>query len=198
MSFTQKAQSLFPSAVWTGQSSIHTSIARSGDVPYGMDDSEQLMAVIMKSDIAAYMFRVVEKNCPGMEWLLPPEAFDQLIKADLYNLLTGKATTITKYRLKNPFTGNYFHRITLMEEQQIVGGIRVWLSPVSSHECSFGFRFRLEEMEHSNSDLTTSQKARQHAEALVEQLEPVMIEIKEYVASTVVEMPKVFEEYLPL
>ncbi len=198
MSFVQKASGLFPKAEWTGQSSIHTSIARQGVIPYGMDDTQKLMAVVMQSDIAAFMFRVVEKNCPGMEWLLPPEAFDQLIKADLYNLMTGKATNVTKYRLKNPNTGNYFHRITLWEEHNIVGGIRIWLSPIGPGQCSLGFRFRLEDMESSKSDLTTAQKARQHAEALVQQLEPVMVEIKEYVANQVVEMPKVLEDYIPL
>lgn len=190
MSFSSKASHIFPKASWTGQSHIHVSIARGGELPYGMSDTMTLMTAIQNSNLSAYIFRVIEKNCPGMEWLMPPEAFSDLIKVDLYHLINGKATTVTKKRLQNPTTGNYFHRITMMEEHQIVGGVRVWLTPISHDATHFGFRFRLESQEQE------AKKVRKHAEELVAQLEPEVHEIKEYVKGNVIEMPMVLEDYL--
>lgn len=192
MSFKQKAASLFPQAVWTGGSSIHASIARQGELPISFQDSQKMMAAIMQSNLGAYIFRVVEKHCPGMEWLMPMEALESLVRVDLYRLLCGKATVETKKRLQNPSTGNYFHRVTLMEEHSIVGGVRVWLNPYTSEESVFGFRFRLEEQQHE------AKKIRAKAEELAKELEPEIVEIKEYVKTTAVELPMVLEDYMPI
>lgn len=190
--FQQKASTVFPNAVWTGGSAIHASIARFGAIPVSLNNPQAMMAAVLKSNLGSYIHRVIEKHCPGMEWLMSQEAFESLVRVDLYRRAMGKPTKETEKRLQNPVTGNYFHRITLMEEHGIVGGVRIWLEPLTEEESSFGFRFRLEAQEHE------AKKIRVKAEQLVAELEPEMVEIKEFVAGTMVELPMVLEDFLPL
>ena len=189
MSFKSKAQNLFPHAVFTGGSGIHASIARQGMVPLDFSQPRLVMKTIKEAKFSAYVDRVINKHCPHMEWLISGDEFNDLLMVDFYRLLQGMSTLETKQRLKNPSTGNYFHRITLMEEEMVVGGVRVWLIPYGE-QTSIGFRFRLEGI--TEEVAKVRQKARQKAVATEQEI----IEVQEYVAKEEKEVTMAFEDFL--
>lgn len=146
--FKSYASSLFPDAKWTGGSDIHASIARNADLPleYNPENVNKVLKAAVDTGFYGYLQRVINKHCPGMEWIISPDDFENLLLLDMHRLAHGLPTTETKARLQNPATGNYFHRITLLEDKNIVGGIRVWLEPggYGGSSIRVGFRFRLE------------------------------------------------------
>jgi hypothetical protein len=139
--FKAYASAVFPDAVWTGGSDIHASIARGGLVP--STDLNLILKSMVANGFFGYIQRVMNKHCPGMEWIISPEDFENLLLLDSHRLAHGQETLETKARLRNPSTGNYFHRVTILEDKNIVGGVRVWLDPVSDG-TQVGFRYRLE------------------------------------------------------
>jgi hypothetical protein len=142
--FRYYAQQVFPDATFTGGSAIHASIGCGGQIPeLSIEQAPLVLKSMVESGYFQYMQRVVNKHCGGMEWIISPEDFENLLLLDLHRLSLGQSTTETRARLQNPITGNYFHRVALKEDKNIVGGIRVWLEPGYSG-LNVGFRFRLE------------------------------------------------------
>jgi hypothetical protein len=139
--FKAYASAVFPDAVWTGGSDIHASVARGGLVPSA--DMNLILKSMVANGFFGYIQRVMNKHCPGMEWIISPEDFENLLLLDCHRLAHGQETLETKARLRNPSTGNYFHRVTILEDKNIVGGVRVWLEPVFGG-TQVGFRYRLE------------------------------------------------------
>ena len=190
MSFKSTASTRFPNAVWTGGSHIHTSIARAGDIPYSMDEPRKMMAMLTTQKFSGYIYRTIQKHCNPMEWLMTLEEFDNLLMVDFYRLLQSKPTHETPKRLRNPKTGNWFHRVALAEDVQIVGGVRVWLIDQGT-STNIGWRFRLESM---NTEAPT---IRGQAIELVQSLEAEVAEIKEYVAKEVtIHETKLLEKFI--
>lgn len=192
MHFKEKASLQFPKAEWTGGSIIHASIARSALVPLTFTEPRKVMKILIEQNFSGYVYRTIVKYCPDMEWLMPVDQFQSLLLVDFYRLLQGQGTLVTEKRLKNPKTGNVFHRITLVEAVSIVGGIRVWLMPAEHDTCNIGWRFRLEDQ------VSESVNIRAKAVELALSLEPEMELITEYVSK--VETPvgqKLLEKYVP-
>lgn len=190
MHFKEKASLVFPKAEWTGGSSIHASIARGATIPLSFSEPRKLMAVLKHQNFGGYVYRTIVKYCPDMEWLMPVEDFQNLILVDFYRLLHGQGTLATEKRLKNPKTGNVFHRTTLVETSSIVGGIRVWLVPEDEDSCTIGWRFRLEDQ------VSESVNIRAKAVELAKSLEPEIELIAEYAAKEKPEGTKLLESYV--
>lgn len=175
--FKDKAQTLFPNVHFTGGSYKHASWARAGEADLDWDKKRLIMKSLKETEFPGSVYRAILKNFPNMEWLMTPEEFDSLLLVDFYHLLKGMPTTETKMRLQNPSTGNFFHRITLIPDHDVVGGIRVWILPIGNG-IQIGFRYRMEPLSGETEHKKVRQKAAQH----VLELEEEMSEIKEYVA----------------
>lgn len=189
--FKEKASGLFPKAVWTGGSAIHASIARQGLIPLPFDKPRIIVASLEKFHFGSYVQRTIIKMVPDMEWLLTPEEFQDLLHLDYYRMLKGMGSLATKQKLKNPSTGNVFHRVALMEEHKIVGGVRVWISDAGANQINIGWRFRLEEQ------VQESGKVRAKARVLVESFVEESVELKEYAAQETSEKVLALEEFVP-
>ena len=185
MSFKSKATGLFPKAQWTGGSSIHASIARSGVVPLPFNKPRVILKAMLDDHFGAYIMRTINKHCPGMEWLYSEDEFEDLVMVDFYRLLHGQATMKTDKRLQNPSTGNYFHRITLLETANVVGGVRVWCEKYGADNVMIGYRFRLQEAQEA------AKKERAKSRVKVAELEAEVAEIKTFAGAC---EPEVFAE----
>lgn len=190
MHFKDKASIQFPKAEWTGGSSIHASIARAATIPLAFSNPRKMMAVLMHQNFGGYVYRTIVKYCPDMEWLMSVDDFQSLLMVDFYRLLHGQSTLETQKRLKNPKTGNVFHRVSLVESVGIVGGVRVWLMPEGSDTSQIGWRFRLEEQ------MSEAVNIRAKAVELAKSLEPEMELITEYIAKEEPEKEKMLENYV--
>jgi len=181
MYFKEQASLVFPTAVWTGGSEIHASVAMGGTIDkFKFSEPRKIMAALKSNHFGGYVMRCINKHCPGMEWLMSAQDFEDLLLADFYRFLHGQGAVETQKRLKNPKTGNVFHRVALIEAHKMVGGVRVWLTNLDDEAIHIGFRFRLE------AQTTESTHVRGQAVTLVESLEEETANIKEYVAKEVV------------
>jgi hypothetical protein len=195
--FKGYAQQLFPYAQFTGGSSIHASIGRAGIIPVDMGSQANLILKSMvRSEFFQYIQRVMNKHCPGMEWLITPEDFENLLLLDAHRILNGLPTSETKTRLQNPQTGNYFHRVTMMEDKNVVGGIRVWIESRSGG-TEVGFRFRLEPIvaEGTESQEEAALRIRQKTAHTIVEVNEEIVEIKEAIEHEVAD-PVAIPEYI--
>lgn len=176
MYFKEKASIIFPSAVWTGGSSIHASIAKEGVLPVGSHEPRKFLAVVKHANIIGQIARTIIKNCPSLEWLMSMEDFQSLLMVDLHRMLQGQGAITTDKSLTNPKTGNVFHRVALLEAEGIVGGIRVWVHLLTNEACLLGWRFRLERQD------TETITIREKASNLAKSLEQEFDLIEQYVA----------------
>jgi len=190
MHFKEKASIVFPKAEWTGGSSIHASIARAASIPLSFSNPRKLMAVLKHQNFGGYVYRTILKYCPDMEWLMSVDDFQNLLMVDFYRMLHGQGAVETPKRLKNPKTGNVFHRVTLVEKSSIVGGIRVWLTPEDETSCTIGWRFRLEDQ------VTESVNIRLKAVELASSLQHEVELIEQYIAKETPEGAKLLEDYV--
>lgn len=190
MHFKEKASLVFPKAEWTGGSSIHASIARGATIPFSFSEPRKLMAALKHQNFGGYVYRTILKYCSDMEWLMSADDFQSLLLVDFYRMLHGQGAVETEKRLKNPKTGNVFHRITLVESSGIVGGIRVWLIPEDEGHCTIGWRFRLEDQVSESSNI------RAKAIELAKSLETEMELIEAYVAKESSEKIQLLESYV--
>lgn len=176
--FLTKAKEVFPSAQFTGGSSIHASLARNVQMQAPWDQPRLILKSLKHADFPGMIYRLLIKSFPGMEWLMTDEDFSNLLLVDFHRLLEGQGTQETEFRLTNPTTGNKFHRITLIPDQDIVGGIRVWLMPAGDNLVHIGFRFRMESLYGEGEH----KKVRQKAATQVLELEQAVNDLKDYVA----------------
>lgn len=130
----------FPQAEWTGESDIHVSHARQGYLPVPFHEAKLLLKYFDKAKIGGTIWRQLYAMFPETEWLLDSDEFHKLIMADLARFLAGLGPLETPHKLRNPVTGNRFHRMSLFKEN--VGGCRFWLEPSAGERVLFGFRFR--------------------------------------------------------
>ena len=138
------AQSRWPHVAFTGGSSIHASRADSvGTAWIDPHDPRFSFRNIRDSKATSRIWNKVTAMFGDMEFLLDYEQFRDMLLLDFSLLAEGKPTHRTHDRLKNPTTGNRFHRIAL--SPPFVGGIRVWFDmPYQSSKVHLFFRFRLE------------------------------------------------------
>jgi hypothetical protein len=166
--FSTVASKAFPNVDWLGNSDIHVSVAFSATLPLG--DSKAVIAILEKAGVASNIYRHLNKKFEGLTWLLEPAEFDAVFMVDCYNHLRGKSDSRSPNKLKNPMTGNYFHRIALKDD--LVCGIRFWCDKGwGDDEVHFGFRFRIQRLDEEEED--TRRRTRDEALEAVEQLEQV-------------------------
>jgi hypothetical protein len=199
--FKMYASELFPYAQWTGGSNIHASIGRNARVPVSMAEQGNLILKSMvRSEFFQYIQRVMNKHCPGMEWLITPEDFENLLLLDAHRQINGLPTTETKARLQNPQTGNYFHRVTMLEDKNVVGGIRIWIESASNYgepATNIGFRYRLERIipEGEETQEEAALKIRQRTAHTIVEVNEEIVEIKELIETEQGE-PVMIPEYV--
>lgn len=210
MYFKSYASEVYPEAKWTGGSEIHASRAAHLVAPLSMDQKRLILKSIKDTGFISYISRCVNKTTPGVEWLMGAEDFFNLILLDFNRVINGMATTETKNRLVNPQTGNRFHRITLNEGGNIVGGIRVWIEPATfvgtnpdnpgesyyTEGVSIGFRYRLEAIVPEGTEASEhAMKIREKAQQQIIEQSEEMVELKEWIAQE--EKPAVqLEQYV--
>lgn len=190
MLFKEKASKVFPNAVWTGGGPIHASISRAGFLNVPFSKPRVIIKALLEGHFPSYIERCIIKNCPDMEWLYSGSEFEDLLMLDYYRQLQGQPTVKTDQRLQNPSTLNYFHRISLIESQNMVGGVRVWLMPYGKASIQIGFRFRLQAMEEA------AVKTRSKSRVKVIEMEEGTAEVHEFAASAEVAEVEEFEKEL--
>lgn len=141
MSFFDTLSKEFPDVEWTGSSDIHVSWAVQTNLPISFDNKSKLLKLFDHVKMGEKIFRMLLGKFPQAEFLLGTDEFHKLFMADAARFLSGLGSLETPNKLKNPVTGNKFHRIALLKD--FVGGFRFWLEPQYSG-INFGFRFRWE------------------------------------------------------
>lgn len=170
----QAIEQAFPDVSWTGghSSPIHRSWMNSFHMPVGGKRSYgKVMTVMAHSQTGQMLWDVLQETFTGCEWLLTGEEFEQLMLVDVWRHMNDKGDSASKGKIKNPRTGNVFHRLMLRDH--MVGGIRFWVSDFTD-AMSIGFRFRVAVIDETQSDARVG--ARQKvAEAQAEY--PEMVEL---------------------
>lgn len=130
----------FPGVAFTGGSSIHRSKMGQLGMPSQGHDIAKLMAAIHHGAIGLALWDHLMKWFSEMDWQVTPEEFRAIILVDVFRHLNGEGDTKDPSKIRNPSTGNLFHRLATRND--IVGGVRLW----HEHDLQFGFRFRLAKM----------------------------------------------------
>lgn len=173
MNAGQKLAKMFPGVPWTGGSEIHRSIARSHqwDINFSHHD---IMQWAMYDGIGYEILARMKKYFPGTEWLLNEEEFCAIFYTDFYCHLKGHGSTKSPNMLRNPCTGNKFHRMVL-GGNNMVGGIRYW---VEEGYRQIWFRFRWEEQIEEEEEETTRLTIRNTAEEALKNMEHITEELQ--------------------
>ncbi|QIN95297.1 hypothetical protein DLP3_134 [Stenotrophomonas phage vB_SmaS_DLP_3] len=156
MSFGQYIESQFPGVKWNGSSSIHRSICGNFGIDQEIGSIGEAMAIIHKSAMGLALWNYLQGKFGEMDWQVVAEEFRAIILMDTYRHLNGEGDTKNPQKLRNPATGNVFHRLAIKGD--IVGGVRIW----HNHGLNFGFRFRLAGMDkddHQSVPLIARKKA---------------------------------------
>lgn len=141
MSFGDHIAAQFPHVKWTGQSHIHRSLA--GDISMKKKQNQsinQIMSDVHHSAIGLALWDFLLGKFGDMDWQVSAEEFRAIILVDVARHLNHEGDTQDPTKIKNPNTGNVFHRLAIRGD--IVGGVRIW----HQNELTFGFRFRLAQM----------------------------------------------------
>lgn len=165
----EKIAKIFPGTPWTGKSGIHRSLAASLHLSKQLTP-RQVMKLLIHQNAGKKVWNLLHKYFDMMEWLVSEEEFTALMLQDVYGHLQGQGSTKSPKMLKNPVTGNVFHRMALVSD--IVGGIRYWTHGYQE----ICFRFRLErQMEEEDKTRNT---IRAMAEAAVVVMEDLKVELE--------------------
>lgn len=140
----QMAKARWPTVHFTGGSTIHASHSTGTDVAWiDPQDPRLTFHNIRDSKAIQKMWNQVNSMFGDMEFMVDYDQFRDMLLLDFSLLAEGKPTHRSHDRLRNPVTGNRFHRIAL--STPFVGGIRVWFDrPHTPRNCWLYYRFRLE------------------------------------------------------
>lgn len=133
----EKIAALFPRVQWTGGSDIHRSLVLVFEMQ-NLHDAGDVLKAAYHAKLGAMVWEFYHEKFGKLQWELPQEEFEALIFTDLYRHLHGDGDTQNPKKLKNPVTGNVFHRVAKL--QDIAGGVRLWLA-----DDKICLRFRLAE-----------------------------------------------------
>jgi hypothetical protein len=171
----------FPDVNWTGGSGIHRSLVLR--VPVGLGGQRQhrrIQEALYHSNAAALVLEWYQGKFPDCEWILSPEEFAKLMFVDVYRNMKGLEPSTSKAKLRNPKTGNVFHRVAMRDG--IIGGIRWWFSDygagengVGSSEIQMRFRWEGLEGEEGNARTAARQKIEEAAVEFEELTDELMI-----------------------
>jgi len=132
---------LFPSVSFDGGSDIHASICDDRIFNYYGHPAYALVKGIHRFGLAATFSETIMSKFSKMEFLISSIDLQEIMLGDIYKYLTNSYTLGGRGTLKNPVTGNYFHKIAVMGN--LVGGVRAWAYTIGDR-LVIGFRFRLE------------------------------------------------------
>lgn len=161
----------FPQVEWTGESGIHVSYAAQAILPIPFHEAKTLLKVLDKAKIGGTLWRRFYSMFPETEWLLDSDEFHKLLMADMARFLAGLGPLETPHKLRNPVTGNRFHRMALFKEN--VGGCRFWLEPTMGERTMFGFRFRWESLKSADEEENVREDARERIRIAAEEYQKV-------------------------
>lgn len=173
MSFVNKASAYFPNVDWHGQSQIHVSVCWDSDMPYTKKEAPIILTRLEKKKVAEGIWGSLQDRFGSMEWLITGEGFKNLFFVDISRHLKGVGDSPSAHKLKNPETGNRFHRIALIGN--LVGGVRFWAKGTDSSHVHVGYRFRIEK-QNENEEKTRDRAMREQEEIKQEAIE-IMAEL---------------------
>lgn len=173
MNFGEHIAAQFPSVSWTGKSAIHRSLAGQFGIDQEFADVKSAIEVAHCSAMGLSLWEFLQETFE-MDWQVSGEEFRAIILTDVYRHLMHEGDTKHPTKLKNPSTGNVFHRLATRGD--IVGGVRIWSE--GSLSLRFGYRFRLAGMagdDHETVPVIARQKALQSIAATTEVLQKFKI-----------------------
>lgn len=179
MSFSTTANKYFPDVQWMGGSDIHVSIAWNAAMPFdSQTQSKELLSLLEKQNVGLAIYRSLHKKFKDLVWIISPDEFNAIFLVDCYNHMHSKSDSRSPGKIKNPHTGNYFHRVAVIGD--LVCGVRFWCDPYTEGETMLGFRFRIQGLDEAEDE--TRRRSRGEAiEAVeaMEQLETYMMDVAE-------------------
>ena len=187
--FGQYIEEQFPGVKFTGGSGIHRSKMGAVGMPHQGQDMSKIIAALHHGAIGLALWDHLMKWFSEMDWQVTAEEFRAIVLVDVFRHLKGEGDTKEPSKIRNPSTGNVFHRLAIRND--IVGGVRLW----HNHDLEFGFRFRLAKMtddDKKNVPLIARKKALTSitvAEEVIKQFkiaEPTPEEVKKVRASVFV------------
>lgn len=161
---------LFPNVAWTGGSSIHVSFYRSSSMK-DMGDDEALKTLYY-GQVGRTIWSLLQDKFGACEFILSRTEFVNLFLVDAVRHLKGQGDSYSPKKLKNPNTGNVFHRIAFLED--IMGGIRFWCDRHHGG-IEVGFRFRIEK---KKDEETQRLKTRQVVDAAQIEVQEIIKQIE--------------------
>jgi hypothetical protein len=150
MSVRSTARDLFNFDGWHGLSHIHVSVCNESSYPL---PPMPVFKVVYKKQYAADLWRALQKRFPHFEWLLTKQQFEDRAYVDWYQHAKGMGDTQEETKLKNPTTGNVFHRVAFHKDTGLVAGIRFWCDDVSGYGTEFGWRFRIQMLDEAEVEM---------------------------------------------
>lgn len=168
-----KIEQMFPSVKWNGSSDIHRSICRDKAIPEDKGEFVKVMTLLVHGQFAEQLWGALQENFSSLDWMLSADEFRALVLVDIYSHLTGQGDSKSEKKIKNPKTGNVFHRLAIKDD--IVTGIRFWVGGWGNN-MTIGFRFRLAENDDSQDG--TKKKARAKIDSALVSLVPIMDSLK--------------------
>lgn len=180
MAFVSIINPHFPEVAWTGESEIHVSLAAQGPIPLPFHAAKTILKAFDKAKIGGVLWRMFYAKFPDTEWLMDSDEFHKLLMADCARFLAGMGPLETPHKLRNPVTGNRFHRMALFKE--MVGGCRFWLEPSMGDNVIFGYRFRWEALTSADEEENVREDARERIRLAAEEyvkVENTIMEVAE-------------------
>lgn len=156
-----KANMIFPAVAWQGMSDIHVSICGGGMLGIPFSNKEAIMYLMNSKKVGYAIWGKLQAKFEDFEWLLDGDTFNKLFMVDIGLNLSGKKTSDTPNRVKNPSTGNLFHRIAL--GHGMIGAVRFWAEPcgydLDESYVEIGWRFRIVEQKDANEEANVRDEA---------------------------------------
>ncbi len=163
----------FPGVPWTGGSNIHKSLA-GGLNGLDLENTRRIMNMLLKDQVGSQIWEKLQQHFAKCEWLVSEEEFVALFLNDVYRWLKGGKSSKSPKMLRNPQTGNRFHRVALHGD--IVGGVRFWAGWGIGNGHDLGFRFRLEKLAKKEEE-ETRRTIRESAVEAVQAVEEMIVEL---------------------
>lgn len=168
MSFSDHASERYPGVEWTGGSGIHVSFAVSQTIPISANQRGKILALLNSAQWPFAIWRYIQQRVGNMEFLMDQNTFCNLMLIDMDRRMQGKPTLSSPDRIKNPATGNLFHRIAL--DKPYVGAVRFWAVPNGDGGTEIGFRFRIVSLKSDEEDPVVREEARVRAEQVQQEV----------------------------
>lgn len=188
--FNAVANKYWPGTEWNGNSDMHVSVCFNGTIPLSATSQQkQILHLLESKNVGSYIFRHLSKRFSKLTWILTPEEFTAVFLVDCYRHMNGESDSRSPKKIKNPNTGNVFHRVAVVDD--IVCGIRFWCDPCGD-ETILGWRFRITKMDEAEEE--TRRRTRELSVEAVEQMDELhefIFDVKEPSESVALQVEKV-------